>query len=210
MQTSVTIHVLQGERAMAADNVSLGQFNLVGIPPAPRGIPDRRLRSDIDASRYPQCFGRNGTGKEQKMTITASTNLYGRRLKEMVTGDAKEYEEQDKAIRGAERNPAKFLSVYCRKTKVDLADKLDADVTERLNGAIIAVEAALEGRHPRNQVGSRKTPKGSRGSGMSRSPGDRPAASTAAARPAASSGEEPGGQGGERVVDADFKVNDEK
>ena len=75
-QTSVTIHVLQGERPMASDNVSLGQFNLVGIPPAPRGVPQVEVSFDIDASGILNVSAKDlGTGKEQKMTITASTKL---------------------------------------------------------------------------------------------------------------------------------------
>ena len=92
-QTSVTIHVLQGERPMASDNVSLGQFNLVGIPPAPRGVPQIEVTFDIDASGILNVSAKDlGTGKEQKMTITASTKLADSDVKKMVN-EAKQFEE---------------------------------------------------------------------------------------------------------------------
>ncbi len=214
MQTSVTIHVLQGERAMAADNVSLGQFNLVGIPPAPRGVPQIEVTFDIDASGILNVSAKDlGTGKEQKMTITASTKLSDSDVKKMVS-DAKEYEEQDKAIReeSESRNTADSLVYTAEKTKVDLADKLDADVTDRLNGAITAVKAALEGKDVakiKSETEKLQKVLGEAGSAAYQETARRQAQQQPGPQ-AASSGEEPGGQGGERVVDADFKVNDEK
>jgi molecular chaperone DnaK len=96
MQTSVTIHVLQGERPMASDNVSLGQFNLVGLPPAPRGVPQVEVTFDIDASGILNVSAKDlGTGKEQKMTITASTKLAETDVRKMVD-EAKQFEEQDR------------------------------------------------------------------------------------------------------------------
>ncbi len=148
MQPSVTIHVLQGERAMAADNVSLGQFNLVGIPPAPWGVPQIEVTFDIDASGIINVSAKDlGTGKEQKMTITASTKLSDADVKKMVS-DAKEFEDQDKARKEEieTRNVADSLVYTAEKTKTDLADKLDATLTDRLNSAITAVKAALDGK----------------------------------------------------------------
>ena len=123
MQTSVTIHVLQGERPMAADNVSLGQFNLVGLPPAPRGVPQVEVTFDIDASGILNVSAKDlGTGKEQKMTITASTKLADSDVKKMVN-DAKQFEEQDKARKDEveARNTADSLVYTAEKTKSDLA-----------------------------------------------------------------------------------------
>jgi len=148
MQTSVTIHVLQGERPMASDNVSLGQFNLVGLPPAPRGVPQIEVTFDIDASGILNVSAKDlGTGKEQKMTITASTKLADSDVKKMVS-DAKQYEEQDKARKEEveARNTADSLVYTAEKTKSDLADKLKPDMVDRLNGAITSVKAALEGK----------------------------------------------------------------
>ena len=95
-QPAVTVHVLQGERPMAKDNTSLGQFNLVGIPPAPRGVPQIEVTFDIDASGILNVSAKDlGTGKEQKMTITASTKLSDKEIEKMVQ-EAKEHEEEDK------------------------------------------------------------------------------------------------------------------
>ncbi len=119
-QTSVTIHVLQGERPMAADNVSLGQFNLVGIPPAPRGVPQIEVTFDIDASGILNVSAKDlGTGKEQKMTITASTKLADTDVKKMVN-EAKEFEEQDKARERRSGSPqlCRFAYVYRGKNKI--------------------------------------------------------------------------------------------
>ncbi len=143
-QTSVTIHVLQGERPMAADNVSLGQFNLVGIPPAPRGVPQVEVTFDIDASGILNVSAKDlGTGKEQKMTITASTKLADTDVKNMVN-EAKQFEEQDK-LRKEEveaRNSADSLVYIAEKTKSDLAGKLSADLVEKVNAAIVAVKVS--------------------------------------------------------------------
>jgi len=122
-QTSVTIHVLQGERPMASDNVSLGQFNLVGIPPAPRGVPQIEVAFDIDASGILNVSAKDlGTGKEQKMTITASTKLADSDVKKMVN-EAKQFEEQDKQRKEEveARNIADSLIYTAEKTKSDLA-----------------------------------------------------------------------------------------
>ena len=190
LQTSVTIHVLQGERPMAADNVSLGQFNLVGLPPAPRGVPQVEVTFDIDASGILNVSAKDlGTGKEQKMTITASTKLADSDVKKMVS-DAKQYEEQDKARKEEveARNTADSLVYTAEKTKSDLADKLNPDIVDRLNGAITGVKAALEGKDTAtDQVRDGKTPEGPRGSRVCRIPGSQPAAGTAAGRAAGSS-----------------------
>ena len=147
-QTSVTIHVLQGERPMAADNVSLGQFNLVGIPPAPRGVPQIEVTFDIDASGILNVSAKDlGTGKEQKMTITASTKLAETDVKKMVN-EAKQFEEQDKQRKEEveARNAADSLVYTAEKTKSDLAGKLSTDLIDKVNAAIVAVKTALEGK----------------------------------------------------------------
>jgi len=98
-QTAVTINVLQGERAMSTDNVSLGTFNLVGIPPAPRGVPQIEVTFDIDANGILNVTAKDlGTGKDAKITITASTKLSEEEKKRMIK-EAEEFEEQDKKRR---------------------------------------------------------------------------------------------------------------
>jgi molecular chaperone DnaK len=218
LQTSVTIHVLQGERPMAADNVSLGQFNLVGLPPAPRGVPQVEVTFDIDASGILNVSAKDlGTGKEQKMTITASTKLADSDVKKMVN-DAKEYEEQDKARKEEveARNTADSLVYTAEKTKSDLADKLNADILDRLNGAITGVKAALEGKDTaqiRSATEKLQKVLGEAGSAAYQEVSRRQAQQQAGPQAAPESGEtggNAGGPGGENVVDADFKVHDEK
>jgi molecular chaperone DnaK len=216
LQTSVTIHVLQGERPMAADNVSLGQFNLVGLPPAPRGIPQIEVTFDIDASGILNVSAKDlGTGKEQKMTITASTKLTDSDVKKMVS-DAKQYEEQDR-IRKEEveaRNTADSLVYTAEKTKTDLADKLNQDIIDRLNTAITSLKAALEGKDTkaiRSETEKLQKALSEAGSAAYQEV-NRRQAQQQAGQQAASAGEGGSGSsegpGGENVVDADFKIKD--
>jgi molecular chaperone DnaK len=215
MQTSVTIHVLQGERPMAADNVSLGQFNLVGIPPAPRGIPQIEVTFDIDASGILNVSAKDlGTGKEQKMTITASTKLAENDVRKMVD-EAKQYEDQDRAKKEEVevRNNADSLVYMAEKTKTDLAGKLSTDLIERLNGAITAVKAALEGRDSaaiKAETDKLQKVLSEAGTAAYQEAAQRQAAAQQATAGGAGPAQAAGGPGGENVVDADFKVHDEK
>jgi molecular chaperone DnaK len=216
-QTSVTIHVLQGERPMAADNVSLGQFNLVGIPPAPRGVPQVEVTFDIDASGILNVSAKDlGTGKEQKMTITASTKLAENDVKKMVN-EAKQFEEQDK-LRKEEveaRNSADSLVYMAEKTKSDLAGKLSTELVEKVNAAIVAVKTALEGKDSgRIKAETEKLQKvlGEAGSAAYQQATQKQAQQEAGpdAGPAGHTNQDAGSKSGENVVDADFKVHDEK
>jgi molecular chaperone DnaK len=217
MQTSVTIHVLQGERPMASDNVSLGQFNLVGLPPAPRGIPQIEVTFDIDASGILNVSAKDlGTGKEQKMTITASTKLAESDVRKMVD-EAKQFEEQDRQRKEEveSRNIADSLVYTAEKTKTDLADKLNPDMVERLNTAITSVKAALEGKDIaaiRSETEKLQKVLGEAGSAAYQEAARRQAEQQqAAASPGTGeTSQESSGPGGEKVVDADFKVKDEK
>lgn len=218
-QTSVTIHVLQGERAMAGDNVSLGQFNLVGIPPAPRGVPQVEVSFDIDASGILNVSAKDlGTGKEQKMTITASTKLAETDVKKMVN-EAKQFEEQDKQRKEEVeiRNAADSLMYTAEKTKSDLADKLSSELVDKLNAAIVSVKSALEGMDTaRIKSETEKLQKvlGEAGTAAYQQAAQRQAQEHAEPQGGAAGGEqyqqETTGPGGEKVVDADFKVKDEK
>jgi molecular chaperone DnaK len=147
-QTSVTINVLQGERAMASDNVSLGMFNLVGIPPAPRGVPQIEVNFDIDANGILNVSAKDlGTGKEQRITISASTKL-SEQEKERMVKEAEQFAEQDKKRKeeAETRNNADSLIYTTEKTKKDLAEKLSKDQVERIDKALDELRKALAGK----------------------------------------------------------------
>ena len=147
-QTAVTIHVVQGERSMAADNVSLGMFNLAGIPPAPRGVPQIEVTFDIDANGILTVGAKDmGTGKENKITITASTKL-AKEDKERLIKEAESFSEQDRKKREeAElRNEADSLLYTAEKTKRDLEGKVDKANLDRVDAAASELRKAVGGQ----------------------------------------------------------------
>ncbi len=144
-QTAVTIHVLQGERAMSADNVSLGMFNLVDLPPAPRGVPQIEVTFDIDANGILNVTAKDrGTGKESKITITASTKLSADE-KERLIKDAEQFADQDrkKKEEAETRNTADSMVYTAERTKTDLGDKLSADEKAKIDAAVTELKNAL-------------------------------------------------------------------
>jgi molecular chaperone DnaK len=146
-QTTVTINVLQGERSMAPDNVSLGTFNLTGIPPAPRGIPQIEVTFDIDANGILNVSAKDlGTSKEAKITITASTKL-SEEEKERMIKEAEQFSEQDRKRREeAEiRNNADTLIYTAEKTKKDLGEKLTEDQKTKVDKAVLELKDAIAG-----------------------------------------------------------------
>jgi len=204
-QTAVTIHVVQGERSMAADNVSLGMFNLAGIPPSPRGVPQIEVTFDIDANGILTVASKDlGTGKENKITISASTKL-SKDEKERLIKDAESFADQDKKKREeAEiRNEADSVLYTTERTKRDLEGKVDKASLDRLDAAAQELRKALEGKDPAQireknealkkvlqEVGASVYQKAQSQQGQGQAP--------------------PGGAGdGSKVSDADYKVMDE-
>jgi molecular chaperone DnaK len=147
-QPSVEIHVLQGERPMAADNRTLGRFMLDGILPAPRGVPQIEVTFDIDANGIINVSARDkGTGKEQKITITASSGLSKEEVEKMRQ-EAEQHAAQD-AKRKEEvevRNSADSLAYTAEKTLRDHGDKISADVKQDIDARIASVKSALQGK----------------------------------------------------------------
>lgn len=147
-QTSVEIHVLQGERPMAADNVTLGRFHLDGIPPAPRGIPQIEVSFDIDANGIVNVSAKDlGTGKEQKVTITSSSGLSKDEVERLMK-EADAHAEEDKKRREQVelRNEADSLVYTVDKTLKDIGDKAAADHVQRINKAKEELTQALAGQ----------------------------------------------------------------
>ena len=147
-QTTVTINVLQGERAMAADSISLGMFNLTGIPPAPRGVPQIEVTFDINADGILNVSAKDiATGREQKITITASTKLSDKEKENMMKEAEKFAEEDKKRKEEAEvRNNADSLIYTAEKTKTDLADKLGKEQVQRIDEATAKLRESLSGK----------------------------------------------------------------
>ncbi len=145
-QPSVEIHVLQGEREMAGGNKTLGKFHLDGIPPAPRGMPQIEVTFDIDANGILNVRAKDlGTGKEQKVTITASTTLNKQDVERMVK-DAEAHAEEDRTRREEVevRNTTDNLVYQAEKVLRDNADKVDADLRSEIEGKIAACKTALK------------------------------------------------------------------
>lgn len=145
-QPSVDIHVLQGERNMAADNKSIGRFRLDGIAPAPRGVPQIEVTFDIDANGILSVTAKDlGTGKEQKITITASSGLSEEEIQRMVN-DAKAHENEDKAAKEKieVKNKADSMVYQTEKQLKDLGDKLSPDVRTPVQESIDKLKKDIE------------------------------------------------------------------
>ena len=211
-QTSVEVHVLQGERDMARDNRTLGRFHLQGLPPAQRGVPQIEVAFDIDANGIVHVSARDrGTGKEQKITITASSGLDKAEVDAMVR-EAEVHAAEDHRRRAEveQRNQADTLAYQAEKTLADHRDKLEADDIGALEAGIAAVRQALEGgdaaalktaldglnqaQHRAAQTLYQKTGAAAPGGGGG------------ASAPEPEAGAAPGGApGGGPVIDAEFK-----
>jgi len=201
-QPSVEIHVLQGERPMAADNRTLGRFMLDGILPAPRGMPQIEVTFDIDANGILNVSALDkGTGKEQKITITASSGLSKEEVEKM-SREAEQHAAED-AKRKEEvevRNSADSLAYTAEKTLRDQGDKVPADVKQEIDAKIASVKSALQGKDVdtiRNAMQELSQAMQKIGASAYQQPGQPPP-----------SGEEPGGggEGGEEgTVEGEFR-----
>jgi len=146
-QTAVTIHVLQGEREMAADNKTLGKFELFGIPPAPRGIPQIEVTFDIDANGIVHVSAKDlGTGREQSIRITASSGLTEEEIKNLIK-EAELHREEDRKKKELveARNQADSLIYTTEKTLADLGDKVDQATRSNIEAHIKKLKEAMEG-----------------------------------------------------------------
>ncbi|MBW2595346.1 MAG: molecular chaperone DnaK [Deltaproteobacteria bacterium] len=146
-QPAVSIHVLQGERSMAADNRTLGRFELTGIPPAPRGLPQIDVTFDIDANGIVHVSAKDlGTGKEQSIKITASSGLSEEEIDKLVK-DAEAHEEEDKKKKELIelRNQADSLIYGTEKNLKEMGDQIDADQKSRIEDSIAKLKTAMEG-----------------------------------------------------------------
>jgi len=213
-QGAVTIRVFQGEREMAADNKLLGQFDLVGIPSAPRGVPQIEVTFDIDANGIVHVSAKDkGTGKEQQIRIQASGGLSEDDIKKMVR-DAEEHASEDKKRREAAeaKNQAESLIHATEKTLVDLGDKAPAGDKADVEAAIADLKKSIEA----NDAEAIKT-KAQKLSQIAMKLGEALYKEQGAADAAAPGGEAGAGSGADAkkpddgVVDAEFEeVKDDK
>jgi molecular chaperone DnaK len=147
-QPSVEIHVTQGERPLSAENRTLGRFILDGILPAPRGFPQIEVTFDIDANGILNVAAKDkGTGREQKIAITASSGLAKEEVERMVReGELHAAEDQKRREDIETRNQADTLAYQADKTLRDYGDKIPADIKEEISGKTAAVRSALQGQ----------------------------------------------------------------
>ncbi|MBD3366665.1 MAG: molecular chaperone DnaK [Candidatus Eisenbacteria bacterium] len=216
-QQAVSIHVLQGERPMASQNRTLGRFDLVGIPPAPRGVPQIEVTFDIDANGIVHVSAKDlGTGKEQKIRIEVSSGLSEDEIDKMVK-EAKEHESEDEARREEIelRNQADSLVYTTEKTLKEHGDSLDASDRSSIESAIAKLKETLKegGREEikrdmeaLQQASHKLAERMYQGTGGQQQAGG----SEAGGQQQAGAGPEQGAGGDENVVDADYEVVDEE
>lgn len=208
-QTSVEIHVLQGERSMAANNKTLGRFMLDGIPPAPRGIPQIEVSFDIDANGIVNVSAKDmATGKEQKITITSSSGLDKRDIDQMVR-DAEQFAEEDRRQRELvdARNHADSLAYQTEKSLKDLGEKVDSAKAEEVKQAVEELRAAAAG----DDLERIKKATDQLNSYMHELSAKLYEQAKAGQGPSAGAPSGPGaGAEGDNIVDADYDIKDEE
>ncbi len=211
-QTAVTIRVFQGEREMAADNKLLGQFDLVGIPPAPRGVPQVEVTFDIDANGIVSVSAKDkATGKEQQIRIQASGGLSDADIEKMVK-DAESHAEEDKKRRELveARNHADALIHSTEKSLTEAGDKVPAGDKQAIEAAIAALKSVTTGEDV-NAIRSRTEALAQAAMKMGEALYKGQAAGAESPQPGPQPGSHPGAGGGDdKVVDADFEEVDEQ
>ena len=219
----MTIHVLQGEREVSSGNKSLGQFNLEGIPPAPRGMPQIEVQFDIDANGILHVSAKDkGTGKENKITIKANSGLSEEEIQRMVN-DAKANEAEDKKRLELvqSRNNLDTLAHSVKKSLGEYGDKIEADEKSKIEAALKETEELLKDQNATKEaldakLESLSTVSQKLGEKMYAAAQAEQAAAGAAAGGGAEAAGASGGGGGKpgddaKVVDADFtEVKDDK
>ena len=211
-QSAVTIKVFQGEREMAADNKTLGQFNLEGIPPAPRGVPQIEVTFDIDANGIVAVQAKDkATGKEQQIRIQSSGGLSDAEIERMVK-EAEANAEADKQRREQveARNHTEGLVHQVEKNLAEHGDKVGAQEKGEAEAAIAAAKSALEGQDAEaiKQAGERLSQAAMKiGEAMYKAQAE---AGAAPGGPEAGGGHAPGGKADDKVVDAEFEEVDDK
>jgi molecular chaperone DnaK len=211
-QNAVTIRVFQGEREMAADNKMLGQFDLVGIPPAPRGVPQIEVTFDIDANGIVNVSAKDrGTGKEQQIRIQASGGLTDADIEKMVR-EAESFAEEDKKRRAAAeaKNNAESLIHTTERQLSEHGDKVDATVKAEIQTAIDEAKQAVEGGDPEAMNAKAQTlAQAAMKLGQAIYEKDQASAAAGGAEEGAAEGAQASGSD-EEVVDAEFsEVDDE-
>ncbi|WP_239805409.1 molecular chaperone DnaK [Croceicoccus hydrothermalis] len=210
-QQAVTIRVFQGEREMASDNKMLGQFDLVGIPPAPRGVPQIEVTFDIDANGIVNVSAKDkGTGKEQQIRIQASGGLSDSDIEQMVQ-DAEKFAEEDKKRKeqAEARNQADSLVHSTEQQLSENGDKIDASMKSDIEAAVAEVKTALEGEDI-DAIKSKSEALAQKAMQMGQAMYEQQQAEGAAATDGAAAGSEAGGAE-EDVVDAEFsEVNEDE
>ena len=211
-QSTVEIHVIQGERAMAADNKTLGRFTLTGIPPAPRGVPQIEVKFDIDVNGIVNVSAKDkGTGQEQSMTITATTKLEEQDIDRMVK-EAEQHASEDKERKeGVEvRNQADSMVYQAEKTIKDFKDKADEAAIKKLQTATDELKEALKGADTaliKTKLEALTGPLYELTAAMYQQTGDQAGADQAAD---AGGSDAPGQEEKDNVVDADYEVKEDK
>ncbi|MBF0570920.1 MAG: molecular chaperone DnaK [Candidatus Omnitrophica bacterium] len=221
-QTAVTIRVLQGERQMANDNTELGRFDLVGIPSAPRGIPQIEVTFDIDANGIVHVTAKDkATGKEQKIQITAKTKLSEAEIEKMVK-EAEKYAEEDKKRREEAEllNQANTLLYSTEKSLKDFGDKVSAQEKEAVEKELTALRDAIKDKnHEKIKSSMESLQKVSHklaeemykaSAAQQQAPGANPQAEEPKPEGAENQSQAPKDKGKDDVIDADFKASSDK